>query len=66
MITIPLFCSVSLFDNIKGMTDTIIDDSQVRPINFSDCEKALTQVRSSVSHSELLHYTKFDDEFGSK
>ncbi len=47
---IVLFCFVAL---------------QVRPINFSDFEKALLQVRASVAPRDLKLYLDWNAQFGS-
>ena len=49
--------------DIKNMLEISADD--VRPIQMIDFEKALSQVRASVSASDLDLYLRFDKEYGS-
>ncbi|KAJ3107324.1 hypothetical protein HDU96_007939 [Phlyctochytrium bullatum] len=49
--------------DIRDIKHISVDD--VRPITFNDFVEALTQVRASVSDSDLTLYTRFDSEYGS-
>lgn len=42
-----------------------INLADVRPVNYSDFEIAMTRVRTSVSPDDLLQYIKWDRTYGS-
>lgn len=59
-------CREAALGPIRSITDILqIDQEAVRPISLDDFEKALTQVRASVSSSDLLAYLDWNAKFGS-
>jgi SpoVK/Ycf46/Vps4 family AAA+-type ATPase len=59
-------CREAALGPIRSITDILqVDQDAVRPICLDDFEKALTQVRASVSSSDLLAYLDWNAKFGS-
>jgi len=59
-------CRESALGPIRSIHDIMnIDQAAVRPICLADFEHALTQVRASVSQSDLAFYLDWNRQFGS-
>jgi len=59
-------CREAALGPIRSIKDIMnIEQEAVRPIRLEDFEKALTQVRASVSQSDLTSYLDWNKQFGS-
>lgn len=58
-------CREAAMEPIREIDDILtVKSEQTRPINICDFEKAMTQIRKSVSESDLHNYEAWNSKFG--